>query len=392
MEWLVMSNIKNRILSLGNQPIANGFLEKQHYATEFRYDLSVYFDNKTKMLKLCNTVAKERLFNAEYAYKTSHSKTMRDHFYDLALMYNSAKVIEIGSNDGAFIGNFAGGKSVAVEPCDNMAEITRKLGILTYNKFWDIDLADDILTDFGSKFDLVFSANTMCHIDDLDGAFSAVSHILDDDGVFIFEDPTAYNMILNTSYDQIYDEHVYVFNLHGLYDILARNGLYVYDVLALPNIHGGSLRIICKKRKYDIDIPWFRKEGLIFADSEIGYHMFARNVYASRDNLIYLLETLKNDHKKIIAYGATSKSTVIFNFCNIGVDLIDYIIDTTPSKIGKFSPGMHIPIVNLETIPDDVDYVFLSAWNYEKEILCKERDFIKRGGKFISHVPMIRLI
>ena len=201
---------KHEFLDLGRQPIANRFLNQDEFKDEFFYDLKVGFDTETCLVTHMNYVDAPMMFNDEYSYRGSMSATMRNHFSNFSKSIKASlpiipKVLEIGSNDGVFIKNWDTKTSFAVEPCGNFAKETNDLGYKTYNDFWTKDLANKILVEQGDM-DLVFSANCMCHIPDLDEAFSAVESILSLNGVFVFEDPSLAEMINVNSYDQIYDE------------------------------------------------------------------------------------------------------------------------------------------------------------------------------------------
>ncbi len=392
--------MKRIFLDLGKQSIANGFLKENEIENEYFYNLSIGFNEKIKLVSLMNFVDGTIMFNDSYVYHSSSSKTMRDHFKSVADMikehFNPNSILEIGSNDGVFLKHFHKKNVVAVEPCSNFAKITHKMGYKTYAEFWDKNLAEKIENKHG-KMDLVYAANCICHIPNLDETFSAINNILNDDGIIIFEDPSLLEMLERNSYDQIYDEHAHIFSVLALNNILKKNGLEIFKVENIKP-HGGSNRIFTKELlgRYDIDksvnenIDLELKKGL---DKFKTYEKFAERVQNSKQDLINLLKDLKAKGKKIISYGATSKSSIIFNFCEIDTKYIDYIIDTTPDKQEKLSPGMHIPVISPEEgLNETVDYAFLGAWNYEKEILNKEKNFIDRGGKFITHVPYVRIL
>ena len=339
------------------------------------------------------------MFNDEYAYRGSMSKTMVEHFASFSdyikqhLPNSQARVLEIGSNDGVFLKNWSPVSTFAVEPCGNFAAETNQQGYKTYNDFWDNNLSAKILHDEKGPMDLVFAANCMCHIPDLDEAFSAVEEILSANGLFIFEDPSLVNMINCNSYDQIYDEHPHVFSVTALQNILKRNGLAIVRVDNI-NVHGGSNRIYAKRTRYanqDASVEDNLKLERNMELHELStFDKFAENVRTSKANLIEILSRFKNENKKVISYGATSKSTTVFNYCQIGTDLIEYITDTTPEKQGKHSPGMHIPIITPEEgFNNLVDCAFLGAWNFAEEIRSKEKNF---KGKFLTHVPHVRLL
>ena len=392
-----MSKVK--FLDLGSQPIANNFLDNESkIKNEYKFNLSVVFDEETKLVSLESFVQPELMFNDSYVYYSSLSKTMRSHFYDTANLlkkdFSPKNVLEIGSNDGVFLKNFPFNTTISVEPCGNFARITTAMGYTTYSKFWTKGLSETITTKHG-KQDLIFSANCMCHIQDLKSAFASVSRSLSPTGVFVFEDPSLLKMMERGSYDQIYDEHAHMFSVTALQNLLKNSGLEIFKVQNIT-VHGGSNRIFaCPEGTRKIDrsvrenLDREENAGLGSIDA---YIRFSEKVSQSKTQLVQVLSELKRKGCKIVSYGATSKLTTVFNYCQIGTDLIDYIVDTTYDKQGKLSPGMHIPVISPEEGFDStVDFAFLGAWNYEKEILSNEKEFLN-NGRFISHVPYVRFI
>jgi SAM-dependent methyltransferase len=390
--------MKHTFLDLGAQPIANNFLSNLD-GEEYKFNLTVEFDDETKLVSLGEFVRPELMFNDSYVYYSSNSKTMQSHFRDYANVlkeeFSPEKVMEIGSNDGVFIKNFSSDTTVAIEPCGNFAKITNSIGYRTYDKFWNLEVAEQIIQNH-DKRDLISSSNCVCHMQNLDEAFSAINRCLTDDGIFVFEDPSLLKMLERVSYDQIYDEHAHIFSVTSLQNLLNRNGLEIFRVENLV-VHGGSNRIYaCKLGAREIENSVTENLSL---EQEYGiqelatYKKFAKKVATSKDALLELLTNMKNEGRKVVSYGATSKSTTVFNYCGIGPDLIDYIVDTTEAKQGKLSPGMHIPVVPPQSgFNDTVDVAFLGAWNYEKEILSKEGNFLKGGGRFVTHIPYVRFM
>ena len=238
-----MSKIK--FLNLGKQPITNNFLTEKEPINEYFYDLNIVFDENTKVVSLESFIPPEKMFNETYAHRASMSFTMRESnkllSEDIIKIFNPKSVLEIGSNDGIFLKNFPNIKSVGVEPCKNLADITNEINIKTYDKFWNLELSKKINNIHG-KFDLVYSANTISHIHDLDEALQSINLILSDDGVFILEDPSLLDVIKNTSYDQFYDEHAYVFSILAITSILKKTELEIFDIEKLST-HGGSNRV-----------------------------------------------------------------------------------------------------------------------------------------------------
>jgi len=329
------------------------------------------------------------------------SKTMRDSFKKLSKkiikIYKPKLILEIGSNDGSLIKNFNKKKIICVEPCKNLAILTKKKGYKTYSEYWNIKLAKKIKFKH-QKVDLIYSANTLSHISDLDSVFKSISHVLSNNGVLIIEDPSLLECLKQVAYDQFYNEHIYVFSLLGIKNLIKRYNLEVFNIEKL-NTHGGSIRYYIKRNSNSkIKINNNVKRQL---NHELKYKMnkfetyikFKNRVEASKKKLINILSKIKKEDKKIIGYGSTAKSVTVLNYCNVKSETIDYFVDTTPNKTKKYMPGTHIYIDKYKkSLLDNVDYIFLGAWNFKDEIFKKEKKFIKKGGKFISHVPFPRVI
>ena len=394
--------MKKNFLNLGKQPIANSFLSsvsKNSLRKEYFYKLVVCFNTQNFLVSVKDPVNPKIQYTDKYAHRASESETMRKAFKSVAVnlqkKFKPKKVMEIGSNDGVFLKNFPKRKVLAVEPCKNLAKLTKKK-FKTYPNFWNKKLSKKILNE-NSKVDLIFSSNTISHIPNLKETFEAVYNILSNNGVLIIEDPSLSSIIKINSYDQFYDEHVYVFSALSINSIVKEYKLKLFDVEKISN-HGGSLRYyICKQKgNYKTSL---RLKKIINEEKKLGlnnyttFKKFANRVEKSKKKVIALLKRLKKKDKKIISYGATYKSTTVFNYCNIDTKYFNYVTDTTKNKQGKFTPGMHIPILPPERgFNESVDYAYLGAWNFKKEIMKKEKEFIKRGGKFITHVPEVKII
>jgi SAM-dependent methyltransferase len=391
----VLGGIKKEFLDLGRHPIANAFLREEDFDTEFFFDLKVCWDDESKLVSIKDFVEPERIFNEDYPYNTSNSFPMVEHFKDTAEMlkgdFNPKSVLEIGSNDGPFITNFDREISVCVEPCSNFSLKTAHMGYQSYTSFWTAELSEKIKSHHG-KMDLIYAANCICHIHDLDDTFKAVHNLLSDDGVFVFEDPSLLRILERGSYDQIYDEHPHIFSVTALNNLLGRSGLTLFRVDNLT-VHGGSNRIYAVKGNVEVEqsvADNLTEESIFGINHFQTYEIFAKRVENSKEELLRCLKNLKHNGKKIISIGATAKSTTVFNYCKIDTELIDVITDTTMDKQGKFSPGMHIPILSREDVNIlDYDYVYLGAWNFKDVIANKEREFVENGGKFITHVPQV---
>ena len=391
---------KIKFLNLGSHPITNNFLDTKKPKNEFFYNLNLIFHSDTKLVSLGKFVPPRKMFNNKYAHRASASKTMRHAYGKLAKLikkkYKPKSILEIGSNDGVFLKHFKKIKNLGVEPCKNLAKITNSIGIRTYDRFWSMNLSNQIINQ-NNRFDVIYSANTISHIHNLSETFSAISNSLNDKGIFILEDPSLMETIMQNSYDQFYDEHAYVFSVIALKNITKKSGLEIFKIEKLKT-YGGSNRIYFKKssnKKIKISQEVFKH---IINEKKFGinkittYKRFAKKVKKSKKNLIKIFKSLKKQKKIVIGYGATYKSSTVLNYCSLNSKYINYFLDTTPTKKGKYTPGTHIPILKYEGIPDNVEFAFLGAWNFKEEIFKKEKKFINRGGKFISHVPYPRII
>ena len=395
--------MKNKIiefLDLGNQPLANSYIKKKDLTKkERKYRLIVCFNKLNKLVSIKKTFSSKDMFNNEYPYRSSTSQTMSLHLKRLAQKIKRIKpnkILEIGSNDGCFIKNFDRKKTIGVEPCSNVEKITKKQKYNTYPEFWSPKLAKKILKKH-KKVNLIFSSNTISHIKNLDEVFKGINIVLDEKGMFILEDPSLLECLKKNTYDQFYNEHIYVFSYLSLQKALKKHNLEIFKIEKLK-IHGGSNRYYIKKKtnkiKFHISVSHHKfKEIKYGLESLKTYIKFAKRIENSKKKLFSIFTKCKKNNKKIIGYGATAKSVTILNYCNINNSMINYFVDTTPDKQNKYTPGTKILIKKYSNlINDNVDYAFLEAWNFKKEIFKKEKKYIKKGGKFIIHTPYPRII
>src|SRR3989339_2248229 len=400
---LVCNSSYDSFISFGRQPLANGFLLEKDFGKEYFFDMKVGFCSNCKMVQLVEQPNREQMFHENYAFYSSTSSYMVKHFekFSETLLSRYVKspdsfVVEMGSNDGIMLQNFAkkGIKHLGIEPSANVAQVARERGVNTVVEFFDSNLARKIVSQDGQA-DAFFASNVMCHIPYIGSIVEGVKILLKPSGVMAFEDPYLGDIIDKTSYDQIYDEHVFFFSLLSVSHVFEKYGMELIDIE--PQItHGGSMRyFLANKGAYQVSN---RVKEQINLEKEIGlekmdvYQKFASNVKKSKDDLLEILRKIKSEGKTVIGYGATSKSTTIMNYCGITPDLIDYISDTTPIKQGKFSPGVHIPVKSYEHfVKKKPDYALLFAWNHKEEIRSKEKDYCNAKGKWITHVPNVHI-
>ena len=389
--------MKKTFLDLGMQPLANNFSTK-YISPSLR--LKVKFDTNSKLVMINKHVKKEKMFNKSYPYRSSKSKLVEKLFRELSKKikekFKPKNILEIGCNDGTFASNFNKRNITCIEPCGDVAVEAKKKGLKVYVEYFDDLLVKKLKKDH-KKFDMIFSANTITHISDINSVFLNVAKILSDNGTFIVEEPSLLETIKKNSYDQFYNEHIYVFSTIALQNILKKNDLEIYDVENIK-VHGGSNRYYIKKIKNKkIKISQSFKKNFIL-EKKFGLHKFScyknfsKKIKSSKLKLIELFKKLKRNNKRIIGYGASAKAVTIINYCNLKEDYFDYFYDTTKQKIGKFLPGTKIKVLKYKKLKNNKIYVFLGAWNFYKEIINKENYFYDNSGKFITHIPYPRII
>ena len=395
------------VMSFGRMPLANGFLSKEEFPQEFFFNLDLGFCLSFSLLQLLDQPARETMFHSRYPFFSGSSSAMQRHFKIFAgevlsrlsrfPKADNPFVIEIGSNDGSLLGHFAraGIRHLGLEPSENVARRALANGISTQIGFFDEAPASSIESEYGQA-DVILAANVMCHIPYLHAVFKGAAKLLKRDGLFIFEDPYLGDVLEKISYDQIYDEHVFLFSAAAITSLARRHGLEVIDVQP-QKTHGGSMRFTVghagrhsASTSVEKLLEQERKRGLQKPET---YVKFRESCEKSRGQLCALLQDLHRRHKRTVGYAATSKSTTVIQYCRITQELLEFICDTTPAKQGKFSPGAHIPIVPISKFSSPYpDHAVLFAWNHQTEIMEKERAFLKAGGKWIVYVPDVRIL
>jgi methylation protein EvaC len=391
-------------MSFGRMPIANGFLNADEIPREYFFELEAAFCGTCSMFQIMQQPAPEKMFHEQYAFYSSTSRAMQSHFEIYAKSVINGVlagrtdpfVVELGSNDGIMLRHFRqrGIRHLGIEPSSNVADVARGFGIKTISAFFDRKLADDVVAEHG-RADAVLAANVMCHIPDLLGVAEGVQRLLRPDGIFMFEDPYLGDMIAKTSYDQIYDEHVFMFSATSVMHAFAHFGLDLVDAIPQPT-HGGSMRYVlapkgtrAASQRVANQLAKEVEQGL---DKPETYQRFKANCEQSRAELIRTLRALRAQDKRVVGYGATSKSTTVMNYCGITPADIEFISDTTPIKQGKLSPGAHIPVKPYaEFVRNYPDYALLFAWNHATEIREKEKAFLDAGGRWIEFVPKVAI-
>lgn len=394
-----------RFLELGPQPLANAFLNDAMLKAgdEQKFPLDMYVCHTCWHVQLLDVVSKETLFS-HYLYFSTTSRTIPTHFAELAdevareHTQRGDMVVELGSNDGVLLSAFEGKglRTLGVEPAKNVAEVARRRGVPTMNRFFTTETAAAIARDLGHAR-VILGNNVVGHIDDLPGLMAAVDELLTPDGTFIFEVPYLVDLLEKNEFDTVYHEHLSYFAVRPARAMLALKGLVMTDVKRV-RVHGGTIRIYAKRASSGAK-PGASVEQLTQLEKDLGldtlkpYEAFAARCQKLRDDLRRLVHDLKTQGKRIAGYGAPAKGNTLLNYCQIGAKELDFVQDTTTVKQGLYTPGMHIPVVPPDRFRQaNPDVALMLAWNYEDEILAKEASWRAKGGKFIIPIPTPRLV
>ena len=394
-----------RFLVLGPQPLANANLrDLSEVAGELTFPLSVYFCESCSLVQLADVIDPETLFR-HYIYVTGTSETIAHHnqayartVTDLLRLGTSDLVVEIASNDGSLLSCFRdlGVRTLGIEPAANIAKIAREKGIDTVSEFFDGPAGRRLREERGPAR-AVIGNNVLAHVDNTQDFLRGAKALIDGDGLVIVEVPYAREMLERLEYDTVYHEHLCYFSVTALLRLCDAVGLTLVRVDEV-SVHGGSIRCYAGlPGHYGAHgagvLAMAKTERSLGLASLTRWQQFARDVEAQRVALRTLLIRLRRQGKTVAGYGAPAKGNTLLNYCGIGTDLVPYTVDRNPLKVGTYTPGMHLPVLPVDTLLErQPDYVLILAWNFADEIIRQQQRYRDAGGQFIVPIPMPTLV
>jgi len=392
-------------LDLGLMPLANNLAASARDARAMsRYPMQVLYCRDCSLSQLTVVIDPRKMFS-NYAYRSSISQAYIDHCREMAKSTRESLglkggdlVVDIAGNDGALLAVFKDEldvRVVNVDPAENLAEIAEAQGVPTITSFWGADAADRIVAEYGQP-SLITATNVFAHVDDVRSFVSAAQDCLGEGGTLMLEFPYGVDFIEHREFDTIYFEHLSYVLLEPVRRLAESLGMAVFDVQK-QSIHGGTIRVfIGKHGEHDV-LP--SVEEFISNEKQQGYHdsgvyeAWNREIDDLIADLVAQVSALKKSGSKIAAFAASAKGNTLLNACGFDAETVEYIVDDTPEKIGRFSPGTGIPVVDRAVLAEDPpDYLIILAWNFAREIIASTADFSAAGGKYIIPIPTFRIV
>lgn len=391
---------------LGMSPPSNSYLARaQLQQMEKFYPLHAYVCGQCFLVQLQEFESPEQIFS-DYAYFSSYSKTWLEHaktytgyMIDRFGFGRSSQVIEIASNDGYLLQYFRdrGVPVLGIEPAANVAAVAQSAGIPTQVKFFGTKTAKELKAD-GKQADLLLGNNVLAHVPDLNDFVQGLKIALKPGGVITMEFPHLLRLIRENQFDTIYHEHFSYFSFLTVERVFAKYGLKMFDVEQIPT-HGGSLRIFATHAEApgmpeQPRVAQLRQDEMAagLADLKV-YRDFSEQVKRTKRLLLDFLIDARQAGKTVVGYGAPAKGNTLLNYCGIRGDFLDYTVDLSPHKQGKYLPGIHIPIYHPDKVKETrPDYLLILPWNLKDEIIGQMAHIREWGGKFVLPIPEVRVV
>lgn len=397
--------LEHTLVDLGLSPVANAYVSSEDLEKgEGFYPLHTYVCQACFLVQIPEVRDRGSIFNGEYAYFSSFSTSWLKHCETYAAAVTArfglgpaSKVVEVASNDGYLLQYFvkAGIPVLGVEPAANCAAEAGRKGVPTVVRFFGEQTARDLALEH--RADLIAGNNVFAHVPDINDFVEGFRQLLKPEGVVTLEFPHLLNLIQKREFDTIYHEHYSYLSFLAAQRIFRAHGMRLFDVDELPT-HGGSLRIYgCLQEAAHAETPsvaaLLAKEKAANLDSMEGYRGYEAEVRKVKRDLLKFLISAREEGKRVAAYGAPAKGNTLLNYCGVRTDMIDYTVDRSPHKQGRFLPGTRIPIHAPERIFETrPDYVLILPWNLKEEIMEQMSGIREWGGRFVVPIPELKVL
>ncbi len=398
----------SEVMDFGEVALAGAFLKPEQFDNERKFPQRLYFCHDCYAVQIVDKIPADVLFQNHYFYFSSSIGTLRDHFQLYAaevtsrfLTPETATVLEFGCNDGVLLRPLAdlGIRTViGVDPASNVVATINDPRVTVVNDFFTEAVAHRVVAEHG-KVDMIMANNVYAHISDIQGTTRAISQALSDDGVFVFEVHYLGKVINEMQYDMIYHEHLYYYSLMSAMKHFDRYDMMVFDIKP-TQIHAGSMRFyVCKKNSKHSQTVSEAVKILEAQERSLGYDQFetfrrfAENVANHKLELLELLQKLRSQGHAIAGYGASGRANTMLQYCGLGQEHLDYMIDDAPAKTGFYTPGSHLQIHPSSILAEGnpPDYLLVFAWSFFDEILKRNQNYLKNGGQMILPLPAISI-
>lgn len=390
-------------IDLGDQPNGNNFLHAEDLAREVSFPLAMMVCEDCWEVQIAEFPSQEVLFS-DHPYLTGVNAPVVAHFeqlaarvvYKLGLKPNDL-VIDVGCNDGTLLTMFArqGLRTLGVDPSERPGQVAREQGVTVFKQFWNRETGRS-LAQLGIRPELITATAVFYHVPDLHDFCAGLTEVMGPDSVFVVQGVNLKDMIEKNEFDHFYHEHSCIHSLGPLTRLFAMHGLRIFDV-EFSAIHGGSFILYVVRKESTCEttpavaeaIEAERAAGLYQLET---YRAFARRVEHNMSELKALLEALKAAGKTVYALGAPVKGSTVLNYAGIGPELVALATEVNPLKVGRVTPGTHIPVVDERSLTDVPDYYLVLAWNFLDYLVGKYDAYLAGGGRFIAAVPDVRVI
>jgi hypothetical protein len=384
-------------LDLGSQPLANALLEEHELGEpEPRFPLQLAFCHDCSLVQVTETIPPEVLFGRDYPYYSSFSPALLEHsrehvrqILEERPLDSGSLVVEVASNDGYLLKNFvdAGIPVLGIDPAGGPIASARERGVPTVQAFFGADFARR-LVERGQRADVMIANNVVAHVAGINDFIEGFAILLKSDGIARIEVAYVRDMIEKCEFDTVYHEHVFYWSISAMERLVTRHGLHLNDAQRIA-IHGGSVRFTLSKHPGRSQ----RLKDLLAEEASLGmaniayYRSFAERIAELRTRLHESILRIRASGCRLAAYGAAAKGATLLNYMGFNRGVIEYVVDRNPAKVGKYLPGVKLPILPVEKlIQDKPEYVLVLAWNFAKEIIRQNQDYASLGGKFILPV------